>query len=212
MRGCKASSTLLLAGMFAVLTLVSCQKRTEDATSTKKYATLANLQTAYAAEVKHHRWYIRFIQQANEDRLVNVAALFKAVAQSEQIHANNQAKLIRLLGSEPREEALDSIPLGVTRQLLKLAISSEQFECESFYPMLIQTAQAEKLTEVAKELEQTRKSDACHWELFKDAIKDAGIVTQVQYALCPACGYVATSKATEFCPICSMRKENFEKI
>jgi rubrerythrin len=207
MRGCKASSRMLVVGMLVVLTLISCFKKTEDATSTKKYATLANPQTAYAAEVRHFRWYTRFIQQAKEDRLVNAAALFNAVAQSEQTNASNQAREIRTMGSDPKEERVDSVPLGVTRHLLKLALSSDQFECESLYPMMIQTVEVEKLAEVAKEFARTKHADACQWKLFTDAVTNSGNIPPAQYRVCSSCGFVVTSDTTEQCPICSTTRE-----
>jgi rubrerythrin len=212
MKQCTLSLKMLVAGLFSVLVLVSCQKRSEEATSTKKYATLENLQTAYAAESRRCRWYTRFVQQAQKDRLINAAALFKAIARSEKIHADNHAHQIHVLGGEPNEVPIDSIPIGVTRQTLKLALSAETFECESLYPVMVRTAENEKLPDVVRQFKQTKEADARHKELFQNAVQYSGNIPQMTYWVCPECGYIVTSVKTDQCPTCSTKKDKFEKI
>lgn len=212
MKQCTESINMVVVGMFVILVLSSCQKKTEDARSTKKYATLENLQTAYKAEIRQCRWYTRFSHQAQEDRHTNVISLFKATARLEKIHADNDASQIRAMSAEPRVPLNDSISPGVTHQALKLTLSTERFECESLYPIMIQTAEAEKLHEIARQFSQTKNVDSPHKELFKEAVDFSGNISRVNNRVCPVCGYIVTSVTTGLCPICSTSNEKFEKI
>ncbi len=212
MRQCTPRYTVLIVGTLLVLVLNSCHKTNEDTASTKQYATLGNLQTAYSAEIRHYRWYTRFIQQAKTERLIYVADLFKAAARSEQIHADNHARQIRSLGGEPIEPPEESVPERKTYQTLRFALRTEQFECESLYPTMIRTAEVEKLSEVVKELRQTNEVDARQQVLFHEAVQSSGNIPHVAYLICPGCGYIVTSVKTEQCPVCSAKVVQLEKI
>ncbi len=212
MKRCTPGCIVLIVGTLIVLLLSSCHKTYEDAISTKQYATLGNLQTAYTAEIRHYRWYTRFIQQAKTDRLIDVADLFKAASRSEKIHADNHAHHIRALGGEPVEPPVDSIPERKTVQTLRFSLRTELFECESLYPAIIRTAEIEKLPDIARELKQTNEVDAHQQVLFQNAVQNSGNIARVTYQVCPGCGYIVTSVKTEQCPVCSTKKEQFEKI
>ncbi len=209
MNECAISFNVLVVGMLIVLILGSCQQK---------------LKTLYPFKiVRHTRKPSAGVHGGNEAippvYLIHTAGkrrstrqcvrnVQKAVAQSEQDHARQ----LQAMGSESKEPPKDSVPVDVTRQALKLAFSAEQIECESLYPIMAQAAQAEKLDDIGKQFVQTMDAGACHWELFKDAIKYSGNIPQVKYAVCPTYGYVVTSVTTEHCPICSTTKETFVQI
>jgi hypothetical protein len=58
---CTVSAGMLLARIVDI-PVPGIRSKKEDALSTKKYATPENLQKAYAAEARHHRWYTRLIE------------------------------------------------------------------------------------------------------------------------------------------------------
>lgn len=57
--------------------------------------TESNLITAYAAENKAHKRYLKYADRAEEKGYTNICRLFKAVAFAEKIHAGNHYKNIQ---------------------------------------------------------------------------------------------------------------------
>lgn len=212
MKHCTMLLTMLVVGILIIVVVDGCQKKSDATTSSKPLVTTENLQTAYGSAKKRALWYSRFVQSADKEKLTNVAFLFRAIAHSEEVHAANHAMLLRSRGIEPKDQPIDSIPVGVTRQSLKMALSSESFECESLYPSMIRAAEVEKWPEVATQFKQTRNADARHAELLKQASDYAGNISRVTYYVCPGCGYIVTSEKTELCPICSTKNDKFVKI
>jgi rubrerythrin len=212
MKHCTRFITQLVVGIVIIVLGGSCQKKSDDAGSAKSLVTTQNLQTSYGSAKKRALWYSRFVQAADKEKLTNVALLFKAIARSEEVHAANHAVLLRSRGIEPIEQPIDSVPLGVTRQSLKMGLSMESFECESLYPSMIRTAEIEKWPEVATQFRQTKEADARHAELLKQASDYAGNISRVTYYICPGCGYIVTSEKTELCPICSTKNEKFVRM
>jgi rubrerythrin len=211
MKQCTSSRILVVAAIFN-LVLPACQKKPQSANPASARATIANLQTSYSCAKKRLLWYSRFSENAEKEHLSNVAALFKAIARSEEIHAANHANLLRMAGVEAREQPIDSIPMGVTRQSIKMALSMESFECESLYPSVLRAAEAEKWLEAATQFKQTKGADARHQTLLKQASEFSGNMARTTYYICPGCGYIATTEQTELCPICSMKNEKFVRI
>jgi rubrerythrin len=211
MKHCTRFSTLLVAGILIII-VEGCQNKSDDTASSKSLVTIENLQTAYSSAKKRALWYSRFVQTADKEKLTNVALLFNAIARSEEIHAGNHAMLLRSRGIEPKEQPIDSVPMGVTRQSLKMSLSTESFECESLYPSMIRTAGVEKWSEVATQFKQTKDADARHAELLKQASDYGGNISRVTYYICPGCGYIVTSERTELCPICSTKNEKFVRM
>lgn len=212
MKHCIRFSTLLVVGILVIIVVDACQKKPGDTASLKSLVTTENLQTAYGSSKKRALWYSRFVQTADKEKLTNVALLFKAVARSEEVHAANHAMLLRSRGIEPKEQPIDSVPVGVTRQSLKMALSTESFECESLYPRMIRTAEVERWPEAATQFRQTKDADARHAELLKQASDYAGNISRATYYICPGCGYIVTSEETEHCPICSTKNEKFLRM
>ncbi len=212
MKECTSQYTVWIVGTLLLVVLTCCQKKNEDTDSTKTYATLGNLQAAYAAEVRHTRWYAHFTQQAQSERLTYVAELFKAASRSEKIHAEVLARRIEQLGAHPLEPPVDSMPPRKTSQTIRFAFRTEQFECESLYPEMVRAAEIEKLPVVSVALKQTKDADARQLALFQNAVQTSGNISPTKYLICPGCGYIVTSVKTDQCPVCSTKNEQFEKI
>jgi rubrerythrin len=208
---------VLLVSLFGIPFLLlafnfGCQKQKEDQGETKQKVTIENLQTAYAKSVNYVRMYNLFTRRAEKDRLLNVAHLYRAVARSEQVHANLHAQLLRQYGVEPVTPQEEAVTVGTTLQTLKLASSSEEIEYGKMYPNLIHTAELEKDSEAAAQFRLTQEVDTEHGELFKEALERAGRIPKASYYICTGCGYIMTSEKTDECPVCHSRKDKFEKI
>jgi rubrerythrin len=207
---------VLLVSLFSIPFLLlafnfGCQKQEEDQSETKQKVTIENLQTAYAKSVNYVRMYNLFARRAEKDRLFNVANLYRAVARSEQVHADLHAQLLRQYGAEPVTPQEEAVTVGTTLQTLKLALSSEDIEYGRMYPNLIHTAELEK-DSAAAQFRLTQEVDTQHGELFKEALERAGRIPKASYYVCGGCGFIMTSEKTDECPVCHSKKDKFEKI
>lgn len=192
--------------------LYGCQQKAPENTGPKLTITNENLQTAYAKQVRHSFMYAKFVKVAEKEKLPNVAVLYRAMARSEEIHANNHALLLRTRGFEPRPTQYDSIAVGTIMQSFKMAMGSEDIETESMFPNLIRTAGQEQDTIAMNQFQMTMEADARQTELFKDASDHLGRIAKIPYFVCPGCGYIITSDKTDECPVCHSAKNKFEKI
>ena len=117
--------------------LYGCQEKTPEPEKVNPTMTIENLQTAHGKELKWQQMNTAFVKQAEKERMSNVANLYRVAAHSEEIRAENHARLLRGHGVEPTRPAKDSVIVGKTLQTLKKAPSSEQLEIELLYPNLI---------------------------------------------------------------------------
>ena len=200
-----------IALAIVALLFIGCQQKQEQERP-KATVSVENLQTAYGKSLQRKTMYIRFAKNAEQERLKNLANLFRAVARSEEIHAAMHADLLRKSHGEPVAPAIDSLTIGTAAQTLKMAMSCEQLEYQAMYPNLIRTAELEVYSEAAEQFRLAKEVDARHFELFKDAFDLTGKIPKAQYLVCPRCGYVFTSEQTEECPVCHAKKEQFERI
>lgn len=170
-----------------------------------------NLQTAYGVALKRARMYELFVPQAVKERYAGVAALYRALERAEKAHAGLHASLMRSLGMEPGPVSYDSVVVGTTMQTLKMAISSEELEATSMYPNLARTAELEGFAEGLDQFTMVKAAEERHVELLKEAQDRNGRIG-TKYFVCPDCGYILTTEATEECPVSKTPKSKFEKF
>ena len=162
-------------------------------------ATLDNLKEAFAGESQANQKYRAFAKKAEQDGLLNIARLFRATAEAERIHAEGHLK------------SLDGV--GSTAENLQTAIDGETYEFTTMYPPML--AQAEADDHKAKRMfGYAVQAEAVHARLYKMALEaaKAGKDLDVEFYLCPVCGYIEIGKPTEACPICKTRPEKFVQI
>jgi len=185
-----------------------CSKKEEP----KQQATIENLKLGYSSEVKRALWYEAFAKQAQKENLGEVAVMFRALAQSERVHTDNMATLLKAKGVEPVAPAVEAPPAGKTAQYLKLALSSESVETESMYPAFVQKAELEQDSVAAQMFKQTLEADARHGRLLKRAMEQETNISKLPYMMCPKCGYIIGSDKDEECRVCKAKKETFKKL
>jgi rubrerythrin len=201
-----ASIALSLAGLVA-----GCQKAEPPKVEKQTLVSIENLQTAFGRETKQSHMYGLFTPRAGKEKYKGVAALYRALERSENIHAAMHASMMREHGVEPAPVKYDSIVVGTTMQTVKMALSFEELEFGSMYPNLTRTAEQEQFQEGVDRFKMIHAVEERHVELLKDAQDKAGNVG-TKYLVCPGCGYVVTSDETEECPVCKAPKAKFEKI
>ncbi len=158
--------------------------------------TIKNLKDAFAGESQASQKYTAFARKAERDGFANVARLFRAAAEAERIHAQGHLK------------ALDGI--GTTAENLQAAIDGESYEYKEMYPPMHQQAKeeehkAKRMFGYAMEAEEVH---ARLYTLALEAVKQ-GKDLEVDFYLCPVCGYIEFGKPTEACPICNTRADKF---
>ena len=75
--------------------------KVEESLKGKASPTLDNLQKAYSSEANSNVMYLNFAKKAREEGYKDVALLFKILADAEQIHRDNHARVIKAMGATP---------------------------------------------------------------------------------------------------------------
>ncbi len=160
--------------------------------------TIDNLKEAFAGESQAFQKYTAFAQKAERDGFSNIARLFRLTAQAEQIHAAGHLKALEGVGS--------------TADNLQAAIDGETYETEEMYPPML--AQAEEEGHKAKRMfGYAVEAEAVHAKLYGEALAavQAGKDLDVDFYLCPVCGYIEFGEAPETCPVCGAKGSKFIK-
>lgn len=184
-----------------------------NAAETGSMSTLDNLQAAYNGESNAKVRYEAFAVKADEEGYKSVAALFRATAQSEDLHAAKHAAAIKKLGAEPKA-AIDKADVKSTAENLAAAVKGEANESATMYPAFIKQAEADKNASAAMSFKGAKASEESHLALFKqvlgelDSWKAAGKV----FLVCQVCGYTTMDSAIKKCPICAAPRAKFNEV
>ncbi len=157
------------------------------------------LRMAFAGEAKAQVRNQAFAKQAEAEGLPQVAALFKAVAEAERVHA---------------EEYLGYLEgvVGTTEDNLKAAFESEMAAKQDYYPPIIAAAIAAKRPDLEWSLIRGRDVEGRHADLYKDALTALASGREVIYHVCQVCGFVFDREPPNECPVCLTGKKDFKKI
>ncbi|HSQ39701.1 MAG TPA: rubrerythrin family protein [Anaerolineales bacterium] len=161
--------------------------------------TLDHLKEAFAGESQANQKYRAFAKKAEQDGLPNIARLFRTTAEAERIHAEGHLK------------SMDGV--GSTAENLQAAIDGETHEFTEMYPPMFQQAEADG-HKAKRMFGYAVEAEAVHAKLYKMALEAAkeGKDLDVEFYLCPICGYIEVGKPTEACPICNTKPEKFVQI
>lgn len=175
--------------------------------------TLANLQAAYEGESNATVKYTAFAIKAEVEGYLRAAALFRAAARAEQVHAAHHARIIKKLGGTPTA-VIHSPEVKDTRVNLAAAKAGEEYERDVMYPSFIKEAIAAGQTEAARSFDLAMKAEAIHAQLYGAAL--ANLEAQkaaATFYVCLICGDVTDRpEETERCPICGAVKEKFVAV
>lgn len=159
-----------------------------------------NLSKAFAAESKASLRNEAFAMKAEKEEYNQAARLFRAVADSESVHANRFLLLMR--GK-----------IGSTEENLNAAFENEIKANADEYPQLIKDAEEEGESKaVMKALTQTRDVEERHAQLYKSMMNDMMEGRDTDYYVCQICGYICENEIPETCPICGAVQSRFKAI
>ncbi|MFH1138763.1 MAG: rubrerythrin family protein [Pseudomonadota bacterium] len=128
------------------------------------------------------------------------AKLFRAVAESEKVHANEYLTKY-LLGV-----------IGTTEENLQTAFENEIKAQSEGYAALIKEAIARNREDVTWSFVRSRDVEGRHAKLYKEALTALAMDKEIDYHVCQVCGYVFDGPTPEECPVCFSSRENFQKI
>jgi rubrerythrin len=163
--------------------------------------TVDDLKAAFAGESQANRKYLAFAKKADADGLTQIAKLFRAVAAAETVHAHSHLR------------ALDGV--GTTNDNLKAAIAGENYEWVTMYPEFIKDAEAESMKRALASFKFAFEVEKVHEELYRkalSALETQQPLKQVDYYVCPICGYTHEGPLLGNCPVCKTPADKFERI
>ncbi len=163
--------------------------------------TVEDLQAAFAGESQANRKYTAFARKADTEGLTQVAKLFRAAAHAETVHALAHFR------------ALDGV--GSTTDNLKAAIAGENYEVVSMYPAFIQDAESEAEKRALNSFKNAWEVEKIHEGLYRTAlaaVEGQKALPEVDYYVCPVCGFTHEGPLEGRCPVCNTSTERFERI
>lgn len=212
----------LCTAFIAILFLASCG-------GAKPEKTIQNLKDAITGESNASAKYAAFSKKAQEEGLMNVAKLFAATSQAEQIHINNHKKALENLGVTDFVPQVEELTVGTTAENLQAGIDGETYEVTTMYPGFIETANVEAVNEAATSFGWAVEAEKKHTQLYADAlavlnaaqsdttavVEGAEIVVAdanvpAKWLVCPKCGdtYSGDSAVTA-CNVCGTAIDKF---
>jgi rubrerythrin len=161
--------------------------------------TIEDLKAAFAGESQANRKYLAFAKKADEDGYPQVAKLFRAVAAAETVHAHKHLKILGEIRS--------------TDENLKNAMEGENYEVTTMYPEFMNDAESEEMKKAFTSFKWAWEVEKVHEKLYQKAINDLGKETSdLDYYVCPVCGFTHEGPFEGRCPVCNTLGERFEKI
>jgi rubrerythrin len=180
--------------------------------SAQNQKTLENLMAAFNGESNAHAKYVEFAKKADQEGFGSAAALFRAAAQAEDIHARNHADVIKKLGGTPKAEI--KLPaIAATPENLKSAIEGESYERDTMYPAFIKEALAVGNKDALRTFRMAVAAEGEHAKLYTEASSalpswKAGKT----FYVCPVCGKTVTVVGFDKCPVCFTEKGKFKAV
>jgi len=157
------------------------------------------LREAFAGESKASVRNGAFAKKAEADGFPQIAKLFRAVSESEKVHALEYLRYLEGV-------------IGETEENLKAAFEGEIKAKTDIYPPFIQEAFRLKREDVAWSFSRSRDVEERHAKLYKDALESLITEKEAEYSVCQVCGYIFEKDLPEECPVCKAKKENFKRV
>jgi rubrerythrin len=185
-------------------------------------STIAALQERYADEVTAHQTYGAYARQAVAEGYPSIAHLFKTLAASEAVHAENFARLLRELGQEPAVPPPPKVEAGGTRAHLRHAATVEAAEIDQEYPAILARIEPEGHEQAIRFITYAWKAEQQHRELILKIKKGASwffgmLVDKIEgnptrYHVCQVCGSTVTELPDSQCPICGHASAEYREV
>ncbi len=162
--------------------------------------TRRNLYEAFVGEAKAYFRLQAYAEKAAEEELPQVAALFRAVAEAERVHAKRNLDLLGEVVVQDSESNLEA------------SFQREQKAAGVHYVQFVREAEEEGERPAAISFSQARDVEEQHAGLYKRALDHLMADSIPSYHVCQVCGYVAEGEPPESCPVCGVSRERFYRV
>jgi rubrerythrin len=139
-----------------------------------------------------------FAKKAEEEDYAGVAKLFRAVAESESVHADNNLRLLGIVKD--------------TETNLEESLAKEEKVAQVGYDSFIADAESEDDKPAATMFGYARDVEERHAKLYDGALQHMVADEVPDYYVCSVCGYVADNVVPENCPICGAPETAFFEV
>ncbi len=157
-----------------------------------------NLYDAYTGESKAVTRLRAYAQKAEKEEYPEIARLFRAIAESENIHAYNSLKFMKVIQD--------------TETNLEESLAREEKIAQVAYDRFVSEAIEEGQQAIATIFTYSRDVEARHEKLYEQALQHMVSDDSPAYFVCEVCGYVADTVIPEKCPVCSAPPEKFFEV
>jgi rubrerythrin len=162
-------------------------------TKTEQY-----LWEAFAGESQANRKYLAFAEKAKKEGYPRAARLFRAAAEAETVHAHAHLRTLKAIND--------------TVQNLKDAVSGETHEFKSMYPEMIKAAQQDGDKAAERSFTFANEVEKIHAALYQQMLDNLSDQKEVDYYVCPVCGYTCENEPPGTCPVCNAKASAFKKV
>ncbi len=157
-----------------------------------------NLYDSYTGESKAVTRLRAYARKADKEDYPEIARLFRAIAESENIHAYNSIKFLDVIKD--------------TEANLEESLAREEKIAQIAYDGFIQQALDDDKPAIATTFTYSRDVEARHEKLYEQALQHLVAEDSPAYFVCEVCGYVADTIVPEKCPVCAAPPEKFFEV
>lgn len=164
-------------------------------------ATADDLKAAFAGESQAHRKYTAFARKAKQEGFLNVARMFRAIAEAETVHALSH---LRVMGG-----------IKTTAENLQDALAGEKYEVETMYPPMHARAEKEGNKPAVATFRHALEAERIHAEMYAAALEAVKAGKDAEIGpiwICDVCGHTVTGEPAERCPVCGAKRERYFKV
>ena len=180
--------------------------------TTEVGTTLDNLKAAVTGETGASAKYAAFAEAADAAGYTQIARLFRATSEAEQVHIAMEYKLVQAEDPEWAKPVADAPVVEACDLNLIAAANGEIYETSDMYPAFIKKAQEEGNDKAVRVFTRAKLAESVHAERYMEAYNNIDAADDDAYFLCPVCGYIEKGDDFEVCPICGAKKSAFKQF
>ena len=180
--------------------------------TTEVGTTLDNLKAAVTGETGASAKYAAFAEAAEAAGYTQIARLFRATSEAEQVHIAMEYKLVQAEDPEWAKPVADAPVVEACDLNLIAAANGEIYETSDMYPAFIKKAQEEGNAKAVTVFTRAKLAESVHAERYMEAYNNIDAADDDAYFLCPVCGYIEKGDDFEVCPICGAKKSAFKQF
>jgi rubrerythrin len=161
-----------------------------------------NLKAAFSGESQARNKYKSYAKKAELDGFPNLAKLFRAAYDAEEIHALRHWRALGMVRD--------------TLQNLEDALAGETYEVMEMYPEFLAQAEKEQEISARNAFFGALEAEKIHMKLYADAIetfKGTGKdIEGFRVYTCEVCGYTHVGDPIDKCPVCNAPWSKFHEV